>query len=96
MNPDSVVKGIQGIKNYLAEKGVLQTDGLPLPVSKSHEMYFAESRNRKKYYAIAGGMIQSGVKLDTQVKVGERLYFKKLVIECPEEKSIASTLYQSP
>ncbi|HEY9804672.1 MAG TPA: succinylglutamate desuccinylase/aspartoacylase family protein [Leptolyngbyaceae cyanobacterium] len=74
MNPDSVVKGIQGIKNYLAEKGILQTDGLPLPASKSHEMYFAQSRNRKKYYAIAGGMIQSRVKLGTQVKAGDKLY----------------------
>jgi predicted deacylase len=37
-------------------------------------MYFAQSRNRKKYYAIAGGMIQSRVKLGTQIKVGEKLY----------------------
>jgi len=74
INPDSVAKGVQGIKNYLAEKGILQTDDLPLPGSKSHQMYFAESRNRKKYYAIAGGMIQSRVKLGTQVKLGEKLY----------------------
>ncbi|BAY36634.1 succinylglutamate desuccinylase/aspartoacylase [Nostoc sp. NIES-2111] len=74
MNPDSVAKGVQGIKNYLAEKGVLQTDSLPLPASKSHQMYFVQSRNRTKYYAIAGGMIQSRVKLGTQVKVGEKLY----------------------
>ena len=74
MNPDSVFKGVQGIKNYLAEKGILQTDGFPLPGSKYDEMYFVESRNRKKYYAIAGGMIQSRVKLGTQVKIGEKLY----------------------
>jgi hypothetical protein len=74
INPDSVFKGVQGIKNYLAEKGILQTDGFPLPGSKYDEMYFAQSRNRKKYYAIAGGMIQSRVKLGTQIKVGEKLY----------------------
>ncbi len=37
-------------------------------------MYFGESRKRKKYYAIAGGMIQSRVKLGTQIKVGDKLY----------------------
>ncbi|HYX13012.1 MAG TPA: succinylglutamate desuccinylase, partial [Nostoc sp.] len=37
-------------------------------------MSFASSSNRKKYYAIAGGMIQSRIELGTEVKTGDKLY----------------------
>ncbi|MBD2339293.1 succinylglutamate desuccinylase/aspartoacylase family protein [Calothrix sp. FACHB-156] len=70
INPDSVAKGVAGVKNYLVQKKVLQN----LPYTKSPEMYFAKSSNRQKYYAIAGGMIQSRVALGTKVKAGEKLY----------------------
>ncbi|WP_414542060.1 succinylglutamate desuccinylase/aspartoacylase family protein [Nostoc sp. CCY0012] len=73
MNPDSVAKGVQGLKNYLAQKGVLKVSGFPLQ-TKSPAMTFATSSKRKKYYAIAGGMIQSRVELGSTVKAGDRLY----------------------
>ncbi|MEA5604211.1 succinylglutamate desuccinylase/aspartoacylase family protein [Nostoc sp. UHCC 0252] len=73
MNPDSVAKGVRGVKNYLAQKGVLQSPNLS-DDTKTHEMTFASSSNRKKYYAIAGGMIQSRIELGSTVKAGEKLY----------------------
>lgn len=74
MNPNSVAKGVRGIKNYLAHKGVLQIPGFPLEETRSHQMYFAASSKRTRYYAIAGGMIQSRIALGSSVKTGERLY----------------------
>jgi len=73
MNPSSVAKGVRGVKNYLAQKGVLQIPDYS-PETKTHEMNFVCSRNRKKYYAIAGGMIQQRIKLGSTVKAGEKLY----------------------
>ncbi|MBW4559862.1 MAG: succinylglutamate desuccinylase/aspartoacylase family protein [Mojavia pulchra JT2-VF2] len=73
MNPDSVAKGVRGVKNYLAQKGVLQIPNLSDEI-KTHEMTFTSSSNRKKYYAIAGGMIQSRIELGSTVKAGDRLY----------------------
>ncbi|BAZ51214.1 succinylglutamate desuccinylase/aspartoacylase [Nostoc sp. NIES-4103] len=73
MNPDSVAKGVRGVKNYLIQKGVLQIPNLPHQ-TKNDEMSFFSSSNRKKYYAIAGGMIQSRVKLGTQIQAGDKLY----------------------
>ncbi|QSJ18451.1 succinylglutamate desuccinylase/aspartoacylase family protein [Nostoc sp. UHCC 0702] len=73
MNSDSVAKGVRGVKNYLVQKGVLQIPDLPHEI-KNHEMTFCTSSKRKKYYAIAGGMIQSRVELGSQVKAGDKLY----------------------
>ncbi|MEH2442172.1 succinylglutamate desuccinylase/aspartoacylase family protein [Nostoc sp.] len=73
MNPDSVAKGVRGVKNYLAQKGVLQIPDFS-DDRKTHEMTFASSSNRKKYYAIAGGMIQSRIALGSRFKAGEKLY----------------------
>jgi predicted deacylase len=74
MIPESVEKGIQGVKNYLLQKGVLQIPGFPSDQATSHEMTFKQRSNVKKYYAPAGGMIQSRVELGSEVKAGERLY----------------------
>ncbi|MBD2604931.1 succinylglutamate desuccinylase/aspartoacylase family protein [Scytonema hofmannii FACHB-248] len=73
MIPDSVTKGVRGIKNYLIKKGVLQLD-LTLDESISQEMCFRNRSNVIKYYASYGGMIQSRVELGSEVKAGERLY----------------------
>lgn len=72
MIPDSVAKGVRGVKNYLIQKGVL----LDLTVESgiSQEMCFRARSNAIKYYASAGGMIQSRVELGSEVKAGERLY----------------------
>ncbi len=78
MNPDSVEKGVRGIKNYLVQKGVLQTSDLPVKgaslQSASHEMSFSRRSQAKKYHAPTGGMIQSKVDLGSSVKAGDRLY----------------------
>ncbi len=68
MNPDSVARGLRGIKNYLAYKqmlpGVIHTTKTTL-VSK---------QNINSYYAPTGGMIQSRLPLATRVKSGEQIY----------------------
>jgi hypothetical protein len=74
MNPDSVEKGVRGVKNYLAHKGILQISGFPLKESESYEMLLKPRTQMKRYYAPTGGMIQSRVELGSSVKAGERLY----------------------
>ncbi|AFZ34142.1 Succinylglutamate desuccinylase/aspartoacylase [Stanieria cyanosphaera PCC 7437] len=70
INPLSVVKGVKGIKNYLAYKNVLsakdelQTESIKL-VNKNKLI---------SYHAPTGGMIQNRVALGTKVRTGERLY----------------------
>jgi predicted deacylase len=73
INPHSVAKGVQGIKNYLAHKGILKIANFPQQQQKHIKAYFTSS-NRIKYHAIAGGMIQARVELGSMVKVGDRLY----------------------
>jgi uncharacterized protein len=73
MNLDSVAKGVRGVKNYLAQKGVLKIPNFSSD-TKTQDMNFVSSGNRKKYYAIAGGMIQSRIQLGSTVKTGEKLY----------------------
>jgi hypothetical protein len=74
MNPDSIAKGLLGMKNYLAHKGVLQIANFPLGNSDKHEMTFSARSKVKKYYAPVGGMIQLRVELGREVKAGKRLY----------------------
>ncbi|NMF63193.1 succinylglutamate desuccinylase/aspartoacylase family protein [Brasilonema octagenarum] len=74
MNPDSVEKGLRGVKNYLAYKGVLQISGFPFKGSESHNMNLKLRTQMKRYYAPTGGMIQSRVELGSYVKTGERIY----------------------
>ena len=96
MNPESVAKGVLGIKNYLAYKGLLSIPGFPIPETPSHQINFTQKTQLKKYYAPVGGMIQNRVALGSSVKAGERLYqllcFNKKgelpnLIEVPAEKS---------
>jgi len=74
MNPESVAKGLRGIKNYLASKGLLKIDGFPLPGTADRQIVLTPKNSVKKYYSPAGGMIQSRVQLGSFVKRGERLY----------------------
>ncbi len=74
MNPESVAKGIQGIKNYLAQKGMLKIADFPLAETAFHRINFVGKSQIRMYYAPVGGMIQSKVELGSQVKEGERLY----------------------
>ena len=74
MNPDSVEKGVRGVKNYLIQKGILAIPEFATADTACHEMTFTSTSQITKYYAPAGGMIQSRVQLGTTVKAGERLY----------------------
>lgn len=70
MNPDSVEKGVKGIKNYLAYQGILD---LYAP-SSAVEIQLVRRHQMKNYYAPTGGTIQNRVALKSSVKVGDRLY----------------------
>ncbi|SRR5579883_2665864 len=74
MIPDSVIKGVQGIKNYLVYKGILQICDPTVDTTAFLEMIFRARSKVVKYYAPCGGMIQSRVELGTLVEAGERLY----------------------
>lgn len=72
INPQSVERGVSGIKNYLAYKGMLDLPNLQ-QLDSTKTKLFGKS-NLKKYYAPNGGMIQNRVALNNQVKAGEPLY----------------------
>jgi uncharacterized protein len=74
MNPESVKKGVLGIKNYLAQKGILELSDFPLESTTSHLVQFTIKNKIKKYYAPAGGMTQSRVQLGSLIKEGQLLY----------------------
>jgi uncharacterized protein len=76
INPDSVTRGVKGIKNYLIHKGSLVNTVPPvLPDATSNNaMLLIQRSNIIKYYAPIGGMIQNRLKLGTSVKAGEIIY----------------------
>jgi len=74
MNLDSVEKGVRGVKNYLVQKGILAMPAFTSADAVSPEMTFTSKSRIIKYYAPAGGMIQSRVKLGTVVKAREQIY----------------------
>ncbi len=74
MNPQSVAKGVRGIQNYLAQKGMLESPGFPLPETALHTVIFTAKDQFRKYYATAGGMIQNRLPLGTVVQKGDCLY----------------------
>jgi predicted deacylase len=74
MNPESVTKGVRGIKNYLAQKGILSISGFPLPETTKHQINYTRKTQLKKYYSPIGGVIQNRLNLGNSVTAGERLY----------------------
>ncbi|MBO9999896.1 MAG: succinylglutamate desuccinylase/aspartoacylase family protein [Cyanobacteria bacterium SID2] len=74
MNPDSVYRGVRGIKNYLTGKKMLDLSGFPLVQTLNQTVYFFSKSQFKKYYASRGGIVQSRVILGTIVKPGQLLY----------------------
>lgn len=74
MNPESVKRGVLGIKNYLAQKEVLNIPGFPLAETQNYQVKLTIKSQVKKYYASTGGMIQSRVQLGSLVKAGQMLY----------------------
>lgn len=70
INSSSVVRGVKGIKNYLAYKKVL-------PQSTRLQTKAIKLVNKHKlisYHAPTGGMIQNRVALGTKVRAGEKIY----------------------
>ncbi|MTJ55941.1 succinylglutamate desuccinylase/aspartoacylase family protein [Anabaena sp. UHCC 0253] len=74
MNPDSVAKGVRGIKNYLANKGVLEDNNFPINQSSYPSMNFRGLSQVKQYWSPVGGMVQDQVSLETYVQQGDLLY----------------------
>ena len=74
MNPGSVAKGVMGVKNYLANKGLLKIDGLPSAETEKHRILVMSKDQMKKYYAPVGGMVKSRVELGSVVKKEQRIY----------------------
>lgn len=74
MNPESVAKGVRGIKNYLAQKGILSIPGFPLPETANHQISYTRKTQLKKYYAPIGGVIQNRLDLGSFVSAGKRVY----------------------
>lgn len=68
MNPDSVAKGVAGIKNYLAYRSLLSQE------VTTTEVVIASKSKINSYYAPTGGTIQSRLPLKTRVNPGDRLY----------------------
>jgi uncharacterized protein len=74
MNPDSVFRGVRGIKNYLVYKEMLDLPNFLLCQTFSHALKLVPKSHLKKYYAPQGGLIQSRVQLGTFVEAGQWLY----------------------
>ena len=70
MNPDSVQRGFQGIKNYLLAKKVIQSED-----TIAHRQIELVQRSAiQSYYAATRGMVQHRLPLKTAVKKGDRIY----------------------
>ncbi|MBE9042119.1 succinylglutamate desuccinylase/aspartoacylase family protein [Oscillatoriales cyanobacterium LEGE 11467] len=74
IDPDSVFRGVRGIKNYLAYKQILDISGFPLYQSFSQKVEFTPKSRVKGYYSSRGGMIRSRVDLGTCIQTGQLLY----------------------
>jgi predicted deacylase len=74
MNPNSVTKGVCGIKNYLTQKSILEIQDLTQLKTISHQTNFRSLSQLKKYWSPVGGMILSKAALGTSVNQGDLLY----------------------
>ncbi len=72
--PDSVAKGMRGIKNYLTHKGILSLPNFPVDALSYHDVRFTATSKLARYYAPQGGMVQPIVSLGAVVEVGQPLY----------------------
>lgn len=68
MNPESVARGVAGIKNYLTHKQMLPGSVRTL------NTVLVDKQQINSYYAPTGGMVQSRLSLATRVKAGEQIY----------------------
>ena len=74
VNPDSVQKGVQGIKQYLAFKQMFDLpDWSPQDIAEQAMPLFPD-RCIKSYYSHHGGIIQSRQPLGETVRAGQSIY----------------------
>jgi predicted deacylase len=73
-NPESVAKGVKGIKNYLTYREILARSPNSAERLPSTAICLVKRHQIKSYYALTGGMVQNRLSLKDRVKTGERLY----------------------
>ncbi len=71
MNPESISKGVKGIKNYLVAKGIIELENYNLDSTK---IKLVQKNKIARYYAPTGGMIRNRVSLGSNVSAGEKIY----------------------
>lgn len=74
MNPESVQKGIRGIKNYLATKGLLSIADFPMDSTFHHGINLTPKNIIQRYYSPGGGMIEFYVNLGETIHTNQKLY----------------------
>lgn len=74
MNPESVNRGLIGIKNYLAAKGMLKIEGLPQPQTANYPIKLIPKTQIKKYYAPQGGMFKNCIKIGDAITKDSKIY----------------------
>lgn len=74
MNPESVEKGVRGIKNYLASKEMLSINHFPLSQTQNHKIILKLKNQIEYYYSTTGGMLKFDVKLGEKVKKNQKIY----------------------
>ena len=74
MNPESVQKGIRGIKNYLVTKGLLSIKDFPLASNPNHQIHLTPKHKIQRYHSPGGGMIEFYVKLGETIYKNQKLY----------------------
>ncbi|MBE9146277.1 succinylglutamate desuccinylase/aspartoacylase family protein [Planktothrix mougeotii] len=74
LNPESVEKGVRGIKNYLAMKELLLIENFPLTSTPNHRINLCPKNQLKYYYSITGGMIEFYIKLGEIIHKNQKLY----------------------
>ncbi|WP_041596165.1 succinylglutamate desuccinylase/aspartoacylase family protein [Halothece sp. PCC 7418] len=72
--PESVAKGVRGIKNYLVSQGIVKIPDFSLQATQNHTVQFVQKEQIQKYYAPTGGIIQNCVDLKTVVNKGDVIY----------------------
>jgi len=74
VQPESCARGCNGIKNYLASKGMLDLPDFPLPAAKLPPMTLFHRDQLVSFYAPAGGTVLDRPALGSRVQPGDLLY----------------------
>lgn len=74
INPDSVQRGLIGIKNYLAFKGILKIENFPVPQTANYPIKLVPKTQIKKYYAPQGGMFTNSINIGDSITKNSKIY----------------------